>query len=277
MPTTGKGCDQAIGRVLEAQKESRRISERVKTERRNAREMGIPGPGAAAFGWRDKLHHDETEAEAVRQAYESILHGGSLRAIVMKWTAAGFTTARGFLFGATDVRKVLTNQRNVGRLTHSYEAFDEKGNKRTVTEIVRDDAFPPIVDRDTFDAVQRVLAERAKPYHHPRRRHMMTRLVRCARCNGGIMNRNTVGGRVVYRCLNGKGKHVGCGMQVSAEHLHDLVEDTLFRYVDSAGFARRVADRRETGSRRAELIEKRDRLGPASGRSQWCDARRGIR
>jgi site-specific DNA recombinase len=268
--TTGRGCDQAIGRVLEAQKESRRISERVKTERRKAREMGIPGPGAAAFGWRDKLHHDEKEAEAVRQAYESILHGGSLRAIAMRWTAAGFTTARGSLFGATDVRKVLTNQRNVGRLTHSYQAFDEKGNKLTVTEVVREDAFPQIVDVETFDAVHRILDQRAKPHNHPRRRHMMTRLVRCGQCDGGVMNRNNVNGRMVYRCLNGKGKHVGCGMQVNAQHLHDLVEETLFRYMDSPGYARRVAERRETGSRRAELIEKRDRL--AKRRDALSDA-----
>src|SRR5947209_4089645 len=61
--TTGKGCDQAIGRVLEAQRESRRISERVKLERRKAREKGIPGPGMPAFGWQDKYSHDEMQAE----------------------------------------------------------------------------------------------------------------------------------------------------------------------------------------------------------------------
>lgn len=258
--TTGKGCDQAIGRVLEAQKESRRISERVRTERRKAREMGIPGPGAAAFGWKDKFHHDEREAEAVRQGYASILHGGSLRAIALRWTAAGFRTARGSVFGISDVRKVLTNQRNVGRLTHSYTAFDDKGNKRTVTEIVRDDAFEPIVDRETFDAVQRVLEARVRPHSHPRRRHMMTRLVRCAQCNGGAMNRNNVHGRMVYRCINGKGKNIGCGITIDAGHLHALVEDALFRYIDSPGYMRRVTERRETGTRRAELIAKRDRL-----------------
>jgi site-specific DNA recombinase len=258
--TTGKGCDQAIGRVLEAQKESRRISERVRTERRKAREKGIPGPGPSAFGWRDKMHHDEMQAEALRQAYASILHGSSLRALVVRWNAAGMPTARGAQWAISEVKKVLMNQRNVGRLTHTYAAFDDNGQKRSITEIVRDDAFEPIVDRDTFDAVQRVLAERSLPRRHPRRRSMLTGLVRCSPCNGGVMNRNQVAGRPVYRCSNGRGHHIGCGITINADHLQAFVEDALYKYVDSSEFQRRVAERRETGTRRDELIEERDRL-----------------
>lgn len=259
--TTGKGCDQAIGRVLEAQKESRRISERVKTERRKAREKGIPGPGAPAFGWHDKLTHDEAQAEALRHGYQSILHGASLRSLVIKWNAAGLKTARGALWSVGEIKKVLMNQRNVGRLTHTYEAFDDKGEKHRVTEIVKYDAFPPIVDVDTFDAVQRELAERSSPRRHPRRRSMLTGLVRCVRCDGATMNRNQVdGGRTVYRCSNGKGHHIGCGLTIHAGNLQRFIEDALFRYVDSAEFRARVDEREDTASRRTQLIEQLERL-----------------
>jgi site-specific DNA recombinase len=92
--TTAKGCDEAIGRVLEAQRESRRTSERVRNQCRKAREQGIPSPGPAAFGWRDKFHHDETKAEVLRQAYRSFLHGSSLKAIGDRWHEAGLKGAR---------------------------------------------------------------------------------------------------------------------------------------------------------------------------------------
>jgi hypothetical protein len=49
-------------------------------------------------------------------------------------------------------------------------------------------------------------------------------------------------------------------MCVNANYLHAYVEDTLFRHLDSPLFARRVAERRETGTRRAELIAEKDGL-----------------
>jgi site-specific DNA recombinase len=260
--TTDKGCDQAIGRVLEAQRESRRISERVKTERRKAREKGIPGPGAPAFGWQDKYTHDDAQAEALREAYKLVLHGASLRSLTIRWNKAGMKTARGAQWAVGEVKSVLRNQRNVGRLVHSYEAFDDQGEKHTITEIVHENAFPPIVDLDTFDAVQRVLVERSSRRNHPPRRSALTGLVRCARCGGGAkMTRNQVdGGRPVFRCANAGTYHVGCGITIHALHLQRFVEDALFRYVDSAEFSERVEEREDTGSRRAELTMQLDRL-----------------
>jgi DNA invertase Pin-like site-specific DNA recombinase len=258
--TTAKGCDEAIGRVLEAQRESRRTSERVRNQRRKAREQGIPSPGPAAFGWRDKLHHDEVEAEVLRQAYRSFLHGSSLKAIGDRWHEAGLKGARGGIWTVSTVKRVLTNPRNAGRLTHTYETFDDQGNKRTVTEVVRTDAFEAIVDPETFDAVQRELARRSKPQRHPRHRSMLTGLIRCGRC--GLKLKRAAGrGRPIYRCWTGNiGPTRGCGLTISAEYLEPFIEDSLFGYVDSPEFARSLAERHETGSRRAELAGERDRL-----------------
>src|SRR5262249_4384831 len=130
-------------------------SERTKMQRRKAREKGIPAPGARAFGWRDRYYHDEVKAEALRDAYRSVLHGTSVSAIARAWNAAGFRGTRGREWDATTLKRVLMNQRNVGRLTHTYEAYDEHGNKGEITEIVRENAFEPIIDLETFDAVQR--------------------------------------------------------------------------------------------------------------------------
>src|SRR5215467_1734539 len=93
--TTGRGCDQAIGRVLEAQKESRRISERVSTERRKRRERGLPMPGIRAFGWKTKTDHDEDEARLLHDAFIDVTRGKSLTAIAREWNALGVPTVRG--------------------------------------------------------------------------------------------------------------------------------------------------------------------------------------
>ena len=258
--TTPRGCDQAIGRVLEAQRESRRTSERVRTQRRKAREQGIANPGMGAFGWRDRYQHDEVEAQALRDAYHSILHGTSLMAIVKRWTDAGLRGGRGGKWYITTVKRVLMNQRNAGRLTHSYESFDEKGHKRTVVEIVREDAFEPIVDPETFDTVQRELMRRAKPASHPRRRSVLTGIVRCARC-GNQMRRTPTRDETVYRCWSSlTGQDRGCGLSIAAHHIEPFIEDALFTYIDSPGFAQRLATRKEIGTRRADLIAMQDRL-----------------
>lgn len=257
--TTARGCDEAIGRVLEAQKESRRTSERMRTQRKKAREQGIPNPGAPGFGWCDKYGHDEREAPVLAQAYESILLGTSVSAIVRKWNDAAFRGMHGGLFDVTSVKFVLMNPRNAGHLTHSYEAYDEKGRKRRVTEIVRRDVFKPIVDQETFDAVQRELTRRSRPQRHPRRRNMLTGLVRCV-C-GGPMTRTTVEGHLTYRCWKYRaGQKIGCGTTISAKYLEPFVEGSLFKYIDSPEFARTLVERSEVGTRRAELIAEKDRL-----------------
>jgi site-specific DNA recombinase len=262
--TTAKGCDEAIGRVLEAQRESRRISERVRMERRKQREKGIPAPGRAAFGWKDKTTHDPETAEVVRQAYKSVLHGSSLISIARAWNAAGYRTGLGHLWRFGDVRNVLLNQRQAGRLTHTYKDFDEDGNKRTVTEVVRESAFDSIVDIDTFNAVKRILAERASRGRHPRRRGLLTGLVRCARCDGSVMNKNIRDGKPCYLCMKGKfgveSSKGGCFVTVNAEYLHRFVEDALFDYVDSPEARQRRAERKGGDVQRARLTDQRSRL-----------------
>jgi hypothetical protein len=220
----------------------------------------MPSPGARAFGWRDRYHHDETTAPVVAQAYKSILHGTSVTAIVRMWNAAGYRGTRGQPWSDTTVKRVLMNQRNVGRLTHTYEAYDEKGNKGTIIEIVRENAFEPIVDLETFDAVQRELATRHRPQRHPRRRSMFTGLVRCDRCKRS-MSRAVVDGKPIYRCWAYRnGQQHGCGLSITARYFEPIVIDALFRYIDSPEFARKLTERSETGTRRADLVKERDRL-----------------
>jgi hypothetical protein len=154
------------------------------------------------------------------------------------------------------------NQRNVGRLTHTYEAYDEHGNKREITEIVHENAFDPIVDLETFDAVQRELARRSKPQRHPRRRSVFTGLIRCGRPGcGRSMTRAIVEGVPVYRCwAYVKGLKVGCGLTINAEYVEPFVTDALFKYIDSPEFQEKMRERAETGTPKADLIAQRDRL-----------------
>jgi site-specific DNA recombinase len=258
--TTGRGCDQAIGRVLEAQKESRRISERVGTERRKARERGLPAPGVRAFGWKNKTEHDEHEATLLHDAFIAMTRGESVTAIARRWNAAGVTTVRGNRWDHTALKRALSNPRNAGRLVHGETVFDSKGNQTRVVELVNTTVLPPIIDGQTFDDVQALLAERSQPLLNPRRRAMLTGIVRCERCQRAMVRTRRSDGSPLYRCRPTMRGTKACNTTINAESLDAFTEDALFAWLDNPKFESILAARRHKGSRRVSLQDELAKL-----------------
>jgi site-specific DNA recombinase len=210
--------------VAHANLSSRDASRRIRRAKRADAEAGKPHRGVRAFGYApDGVSIVEAEAELIRDACARLLAGATGYSIVADWNARGIRTARGKVWRYLALRQVVTNPRNAGLASHHVRSWDpvtqqEKANRWEVlrradgSEVVG--VWPAIVERGTWEAVCQVYADtaeraRARGAGRNTRRHLLSGLLRCGVCGGGMYGQVTVRGVHVYRCL---GKGVGaCG------------------------------------------------------------------
>ena len=164
-----------------------------------------PSPRSASTALA-RLAVDEDEAELVRRIFRLYLQGedGSgplgLKAICTRLNSEGMRL-RGKPFLTSTVADILRRMTYVG--DHIYNRRDSRaGTARPPEEWVHVPC-PAIVDRATFDAVQRRLAENHPRVTPPRRANSPTLLARVGRCGepgcgAGLLLMTGKGGRYRY-------------------------------------------------------------------------------
>src|SRR3546814_3226676 len=115
---------------------------------------------------------------------------------------------------------------------HEFNKRSKTKELKPVSEIVMV-PVPPIIDRETFDAVQKLLKAR-NPKVMPARvisgPTLLTGLIHCAKCGGAMTIRTGKGGRYRYYACSMKARQgpTACtGMAVPMEKLDDLVVNHL--------------------------------------------------
>ncbi len=86
------------------------------------------------------------EAAAIRKACHAVLNGATLYSIAKDWNAKGLKTSKGYAWEGSKVRQVLLRPTIAGLAVHNGEILDG------VTP-----AWKPIIDRDTWEAVRKLL------------------------------------------------------------------------------------------------------------------------
>jgi site-specific DNA recombinase len=206
-----------------AKQESANTGTRVRSHKAERASEGLPSGGARAFGYEpDGMTVRKAEARAYRKAARDVLAGKSLAAVCREWNAAGLRTPqRDRLWSRTTARWTLTNPRHAGLRYY-------KG------EFVTEAAWPAIIDRPTHEALVAVLRTNGGPA--PRRRSLLTGLVRCA-C-GAPMERDGVS----WRCRTSYRYPDACGrVSVKAEALENVIEEMVLELLESPKLAERMA------------------------------------
>jgi hypothetical protein len=209
------------------QPEADGISTRVRRQKQQRRELGLPHGGRKPFGWRNLMEPDPVESAALRDAMEAVVSGASLFDIAARWEAAGFGGPhRTAPWGSTDVRRVLIAPRHAGLVVHRGEiALDKDGNEIRA-------AWPAIVPRELWEACRSVLAARTVGVRVERQRSVLRGLLRCGAC-GSQMTQSSTRGRAIWRCWRDKR---GCGaVSIGAEPLELALTEALFEYVEGDG------------------------------------------
>lgn len=207
--TTDAG--RLVGRILAsvARGEVERKGARQKRAQQQAAQQGKPAGGRRAFGYgADGATVLRSEAKELRQAYQTILEGGSLKGIAKRWNDAGVTTTMGNAWSHSTVRRTLMNPRNAGQ--RAYRG-----------EIVARATWPSLIDEDTFEAAVALLSlPERRTTTGTARLYLLPSLARCW-CGSDVATGRTRHNKRTYNCR--AIKH----LSRAAEPIDELVEGVV--------------------------------------------------
>ncbi|MDL2274347.1 recombinase family protein, partial [Oscillospiraceae bacterium OttesenSCG-928-G22] len=145
---------------------------------------------------------DEGEAPIVQRIFEEYLSGRSIQAIADSLAAEGIPKEGGH-WSWKAVHCILTNERCTGNVLHQkrYHAdefpFRQVRNKGERSMFYLENSHPPIVDRKTFDLVQKLMRERN--VESTRGEYPFSLMIRCGQC-GATFKRRVTNGKPYWAC-----------------------------------------------------------------------------
>lgn len=231
-----------------------RLSERQKRKLQADAEQGRPHWPRRPFGYTLKGELVPAEAALVREMYDRVIDGESATAVGRWLNSTGSRTPLGAYWQSATVKFLVTSPRNAGM-------------REYLGEIVGEGQWPAIVSMDDVRAATAALAARANGPRKGGKQRLLTRMVRCSRCGGGMVRSGDLKNSQ-YRCfLTKDGKERGCGMAVAANRVDREVVEQLFARLDGAASAKKGAKRVESSSATvvAELRRELDDLGAMLG------------
>ena len=225
-----------------------------------------------------KLEIDPLHAETVRLIYRLALHGDGAKGqmgvknIVSYLNRNRIFTRDGGRWGIGQVHRILTRRTYMGE--HEFNKRSKSKELKPVSEIVVV-LVPPIIDRETFDTVQKLLKARhptVTPSAVISGPTLLTGLIHCAKCGGAMTIRTGKGGRYRYYACSMKARQgpTACeGMTVPMDKLDDLVashlEERLLQPDRLETILATVLDRRqERSDRQREHIAELNRRAAES-------------
>lgn len=192
--------------------EAERTGERLKRAFLQKAQAGSTNQGTRPFGWaEDKRSLHRREARLLRRAVQDVIDGVPTREVARRWNAAGVTTTRGGEWTHTSVRQVLRNPRLAGWRVHQRAektaAARRAGERLAWRDLVARDAggemvrgeWAPMVDQETFDALQAALDGRQPRSRRGAQKYLLTPVLRCGACGSRMHGYRTPTGHA-YTC-----------------------------------------------------------------------------
>ena len=219
--------DTPSGRLLEGIIEvidefySANLSQDVVRGMRESASKGFYTGGHTPYGFRrvkiqdgdtqrTKLDLDLTTAPVVERIFRECLSGKGLKEIARGLNLDGFTTRTGNRWGSTSVHNVLHNEAYAGVLVWDRRKKRRIGIDESLPPVRTEGAWPVIVDRETFDQAQAMLAAHAPKLTHPRVVHseyILSGVIRCKECGTAMIGHAVKSGKFFYyMCGNARRK-----------------------------------------------------------------------
>lgn len=154
--------------------------------------------GTAPFGYtvKDKSFVPNENAETVRQIFSRYLSGCGARKIAAELGASGIKTRRGNAPDNRWVQYILTNPTYIGKIRWSTEGHANycRSDYAGDNVMIVDGKHEPIVDMETWDAVQKRIGARQTETKYIRKEsnvYMLKGLIRCGNCGATLTHLST--------------------------------------------------------------------------------------
>ena len=190
--------------------------------------------GKPALGYEAKdgrLVICEAEAAIVRRIFKEYASGRSYREIIQGLNADGLKTKRGNAFGSNSLHDLLKNEKYIGVSVYGASPYRVDGTRNTHAkdgqDVIRvEDAIPPIIEKELFEKVQKMLEQnkRQQGGRPPQKRdYPLKGKVFCAKCKSAMTVTTSQKKYDYYRCTGKKRKHDCDCRPISVTDLEDVV------------------------------------------------------
>lgn len=190
---------------------------------------------------RFKLEPLSPEAEVVKRVFSEYLRGSGVMGVVKTLNREGVASPYRKGWSKTQVHKILRSEVYAGTLVWC------KTSIRQLSPIRVEKAWPALVDKVTFDTVQRMLVERSPKIVHPRRAssgYLLSGLARCGHCGKALGGRDAKSGKNKYYICGTilkKGSHSCAARYIPSQKLELVVIDKIReRILTEANFTEMV-------------------------------------
>jgi len=192
------------------------LSENVKRGIRQKLRRG-EWPGLAPLGYVNNpktrnIDPDAVKARVIKKAFEEFAQGKhTLESLGDRLKFWGVVSKNGTKLCKATLQRILINPVYIGVIVHNNESYEGE--------------FKPIVSRATFEAVQRVLKDRAKPRKSKKSHNFpFVGLLRCGECGAAITAQYAHGNGGTYRYYRCTKRLGPCSQRYLRE---DLLVDQL--------------------------------------------------
>ncbi|AQY72674.1 hypothetical protein B1772_00975 [Dehalococcoides mccartyi] len=186
---------------------------------------------------RNSLEPDPKLVPIVQRIFNEIANEKGLKEIAKGLNRDGVPAPAGGKWGKQRLHKILTNEAYTGRLIWGKV---HKG-KTSLPPVIKDNAWPAIVDKSVFENVQVTLSERAPKVTHPRvasSNYLLSGLVRCRNCGASYIGYGAKSGQFHYYVCGtaySKGKEACPSQHLPQEKLERFVTDKIKGYILTDG------------------------------------------
>jgi site-specific DNA recombinase len=245
--------DTPSGRLLEGIIEvldefySANLAQDVTRGMRESASRGFFTGGTTPYGYRackfqdgnverSKLEPDPATAPVVERMFKESLSGNGLVEISRSLNKDGLTTRRHVKWCKTSIHNILKNEAYIGTLIWGEVPNNpESGSRQPIIRV--ENAYPAIVDKETFEKVQMKLALRAPNITHPRVIHseyILSGLVKCQHCGFAMIGHAVKSGKFFYyMCGNARkrGRGLCTTPMLPKQRIERFVIDRIKQYI----------------------------------------------
>lgn len=211
-----------------------KVMEKMRFMARNGQHTG----GKPALGYRvedGRLAVCEEEAAIVRRIFNEYAGGKSYSCIIAGLNKDGLKTKRGNSFGSNSLHDMLHNEKYIGTLVYGQLPYREDGSRNTHSkdgiDVIRiENAIPAIIDKETFEIVQRRMAQNKRQQGgrpSKNRDYPLRSKVFCADCKSAMTISTSKGEYYYYRCTGKKRLHNCDCAPIGVDYLEQRVAETV--------------------------------------------------
>lgn len=183
---------------------------------------GIHTGGRPPLGYKidpvtKRVEVNEKEAKAVKLIFDMVDSGEKYPAVASALNQRGYKTRLGRPFSSASIHEILKNPKYIGICIYNKRVAQSAANssrkfKDESEWIIKNDVYPPIVSRQVFDNVQRLLAERnVSGQAHPKEVYLLSGKIKCGVCGSAYCGERKTNSKGVhsfsYFC-NSRNKHL---------------------------------------------------------------------